>query len=340
MLMMIATSHIAFAAGTPANTSISNIVTLAYDVGGVAQPVITSNAAIFLVDTKVDLTVMEKDAHPTIVLPGQAATVASFTVTNQSNLVQDYALTGGNITSIPAVPVFGLADTFDATACNTFVETNGIAGYQAGADIATFIDELAPDASQDVYVVCNIPTGLVSDNQAVIELAAVAHVGGAAGLGAAMAQSVGANTAGNDIVFADAATPANADGTLPLQIAGDATAFAHDAFRVAAAVANVIKSATCSPAPANCSEAKTGTVIAYKILVNVTGTGTATALVITDPLPANVSYVPNSITVDGGARTDAADADNSQFSANTVTVSLGNIASPATITILFKATID
>lgn len=328
----------AHAAGTPANTSISNIATLNYDVAGVAQNNISSPAAVFLVDNKVNLTVIESNNNPTVVTPLQNGAITTFIITNNGNASQDYALTGGNVAGAPVL--FGVAETFNVNACNTFVENGANIGYQASQDIANFIDELAADASATVYVVCNIGTQ-VSNDQAVIELTATTRVAGTVGLGAAITQTVGIdNPAAVDIVFSDPASLANASGTLPAQIARDATAFARDAYRVAATVANVIKTATCTPAPANCSQAKTGTVITYQLQVNVIGTGSAAGLIINDPLPSNITYVGNSITVGGVSRTDVADIDNSQFLSNTITVNLGNVTAPASFTIQFKASIN
>jgi len=83
-----------------------------------------------------------------------------------------------------------------------------------------------------------------------------------------------------------------------------------------------------------------GAVMTYQITATLTGTGTAANLVLTDPLPAETTYVPGSITVDGTARTDAIDADNAQFFASTISVSLGDVASPANVVITFRATIN
>jgi hypothetical protein len=65
-------------------------------------------------------------------------------------------------------------------------------------------------------------------------------------------------------------------------------------------------------------------------------------LVITDPLPAMTAYVPGSMVVNGLAQTDAADADSAQFIAatQTVSVSLGNVVSPANVVLVFRATIN
>ena len=334
--LLVISSHAVFAAGTPANTLISNTATLVYDVNGVSQPNITSPAATFLVDNKVNLGVATSNS-PTIVTPAQLKAVTTFTVTNFGNAVQDYALTGGNVAGAPTV--FGLVDNFNALACSTFAETNGTAGYQAGADTATFIDELAADASQDVYIVCDIPAGQLSNDQAVTELTAVTRAGGTSGLGAVLTQTAGVdNPAAVDIVFADPDTlAANANGTIPRQIPRDATAFARDAYRVAAVTANVNKTATCSPTPSDCSQAKTGTVITYQIQVNVTGSGTANGLIVTDPLPSDITYVVGTLNV-------APAAVSTSVTAGTATIDLGNVAvtpaTPKTFIITLKASIN
>ena len=54
----------AVAAGTVANTTISNTATVNYTVGGVAQTPITSNTSTFLVDRKVNLNVTAGTAPP------------------------------------------------------------------------------------------------------------------------------------------------------------------------------------------------------------------------------------------------------------------------------------
>lgn len=340
----------AVAAGVASGTVISNSATINYSVGAVIQPAITSDAdsniagvqsTDFVVDNKINLTVIEADANFTSVVAGQLAAVTTFTVTNNGNTVQDYSLNG---VSGVAGTVFGVANSFTATACITRVETDNIAGYSV-ADTTTFIDELAPDASRTVYVVCNIPTGIANNDQSVTQLTATTLSGGAVGLGAAVSE-VNPNTqSGVEAVFADPATVASPDGTIPLQLARDATAFARDAFRVAGASVSVVKTATCSPAPADCSQAAPETIITYQLLVNVLGAGVASNLVITDSLAANlnfVTYQAGSITVNGVTKTDASDADEANYAgttADTVTVNLGNPTAPATFNIQFKAKI-
>ena len=342
-LSLLACNNV-FAAGTLANTSISNVATLAYDVNGVSQADITSPATSFVVDRKINLAEAEVAGTPSIVGPGQAVAVTTFAVTNTGNDTQDFSLATANLPNGTIIfnnlPPF--SDSFDATGCAAFAESGANAGYQVAEDITTFIDELAPDLTKTVYVVCSIPPAQAINTVAVVSLSATALVGGSTGTqgGALTNDALSPNTAGVDTVFANPPLIASADGTIPAQAGGNATAIARDAYRVVSVATNVTKSATCSPTPANCSEAKTGTVITYQLLISVTGSGSADGLVITDPIPANLSYVANSTTVGGSPRTDAIDADNTQFSANTLTVNFGSVVAPANLTIQFNATIN
>jgi fimbrial isopeptide formation D2 family protein len=332
--------NIALASGTLANTPISNTATLAYDVNGVVQATITSPAATFVVDRKINLAVGEVGGAPSIVGPGQAIAVTTFTVTNTGNDTQDFSLVTANLPNgtiiFNNIPPF--SDSFDATGCAAFVESLAAPnGYTPGVDIATFIDELAPDSTKTVYVVCSIPPAQAINTVSVVSLTATALIGGTAGTqgGALTNDALTPNTAGVDTVFANPALTLSADGTIPAQAGGNALATAHDAYRVVSVATNVTKTATCSPAPADCSAAKTGTVITYQLLINITGSGSADALVITDPLPANLTYSgslvvpPSAVSSDFGVTTP-----------NTLTVNMGSVVAPATLTIQFKATIN
>jgi uncharacterized repeat protein (TIGR01451 family) len=172
--------------------------------------------------------------------------------------------------------------------------------------------------------------------------------------GAAIVATAGANTQGTvDIVFADVAGTEDA--------ARDAMHSAHNTYLIATPALSVTKTVPTKLDPMGGSVVMPGTVLTYQITVALTGAGTVTNLVITDPLPANTTYKPNTITVacntgtytvvgacsgitipqPATAKTDTnADADSADFTANTVTVSLGNVVAPANFVITFKATIN
>ena len=291
----------AHAVGTASGTTVSNQATLSYSVGVVPQTPIASSptgigpalATTFLVDNRVNLTVTTTDATFVSVVPGSVVQVTTFSVTNTGNTVQDFALASGQEAN--GTVLFGGTDNFDATACAQFVESGVTVGYQAGADTATFIDELAADASRTVYVVCSIPAGQVNSDNAVVSLIATARAGGAAGLGAVLTQTAGANTAGVDIVFGDAA------GTDDL--ARDAAHSSRSAYRVVSAALSVAKTATliCDPFnsttnPKNIPAA----IVRWTITITNTGAASATLSTVTDAISASTTFDANLVTGAGG----------------------------------------
>ena len=322
-----------YAAGTPVGTNISNTATLNYDVGAVPQSPVTSNSASFLVDNKINLTVITLDTTEVGAGAGQTGVATTFSVTNTGNATQDYAL-ASTITGI-ANPFGGGPDVFDPTACSIHVEDGATSGYQAGQDLVTFVGNLAPDTSKTVYLVCDIPAGALPNQVSAVALTATTRAAGSSATGV-LTQTVGAdNPAAVDIVFADIQAPlAGTSDALR-----DAAASAASAYKIGLSVI-LNKTVVCAPTPACTLNFKPGDTVTYQIHVNVSGAGTANNLLVNDPIPANLTYTPGSITVGGAPRTDATDADNADFTANAVNVNLGNVLSPNTFLIQFKAVIQ
>ena len=85
----------AFAAGTTAGSTITNNVTVNFQVGGVSQTSVSASNS-FTVDRKVNFTVAEDGSSTTQVSPGQLAAVTAFIVSNTSNAPLDFALAAAN----------------------------------------------------------------------------------------------------------------------------------------------------------------------------------------------------------------------------------------------------
>jgi uncharacterized repeat protein (TIGR01451 family) len=87
-----------------------------------------------------------------------------------------------------------------------------------------------------------------------------------------------------------------------------------------------------------------GARINYSIAVSATGTGTAAAAVFSDDIPANTTYVPGTLRLNGAGLTDGADVDAGDFSATPtarVRVTLGNLTQASgSQTIEFAVTIN
>ena len=82
----------AYANGTASGTNITNQATVDYSVGGVTQTTITSPAASFVVDTRIDFNVTELGGTATQTTPGLVNVVTRFQLTNTGNSTQGYVL--------------------------------------------------------------------------------------------------------------------------------------------------------------------------------------------------------------------------------------------------------
>ncbi|HET9480817.1 MAG TPA: hypothetical protein VFP98_03605 [Candidatus Polarisedimenticolia bacterium] len=86
-----------------------------------------------------------------------------------------------------------------------------------------------------------------------------------------------------------------------------------------------------------------GTVLTYTVVVTNNGGGDAASVVLTDAIPANTTYVPGSITLNGVLKTDAGLDDEGDFNATTagaVTVNIGTVAAAGVVTVTFQVTIN
>lgn len=332
----------ALAAGTTAGTSITNNATVNYQVGGVAQNAVSDGDTI-LVDRRIDLTVAEVGNVTTTVVPGQSAAVTTFTLQNTSNAVLDFALTASQTSGGTAS--HGGTDNFDVTGVTIYRDTNTNGTYDAGTDTAvTYIDELAADSTVTLFVVANVPLGRATNDVANVNLQATAREGGGAGsLGLAITQTSGANTAGVDTVFADAAGTATGDGIR------DGSSSDNDDYTIVTATITVDKRSTVISDPVNGStnpKLIPGAVVEYCIAVsNAAGGADASSISITDVLPANITYVASSIRLNGTTTGLTCNADGSaggSYTAGTRTVAgtIASVTAGSTRTVVFRATID
>ena len=301
------------AAGTLSGVSIDNLATLNYSVGTVIQPAIGSSATgntagagtatSFVVDNKVNLTLTETGNVVTSVSPGSVNQVTTFTVTNLGNTAQGYTFAAANQLAGSAV-IGGIADTIDVSNFRVFVDSNSNGIYDPLVDTATTLLTLAPDATRAVFVVADIPVGATNGQQANITLTATTTTTGTT---TPVVATVGADTAGVDIVFADALTAELAFvGASP---ARDAAATARDAYRIASAVISVTKTSTlmCDPFNGSSADRKNipGAIVRWTITIsNAAGaTTSATLAQVSDTLNANTTFDANLVTGAGAPAT-------------------------------------
>lgn len=312
-MLLVGAQQAMAASGTKAGTQVNDSASVSFTVGGVAQtsqPNPNTPVALFKVDRRIDVTVTSDDPSSSVdVAPKATGQVLTFTVTNSTNDYMDYALAVAN----------GSGDDFDPTSPNVFVESGATLGYQPLEDTATFIDELAEDASIKVYVVSTIPdvngTTIIDGSTGALVLTATAHAGndGTTGgaIGALSTNDSGSADVANTVqnVFADAAgsTDAAKDGAFSVSAQ----------YKIASAAIAITKASFVLWDPVNLytnPKAIPGAVMVYCIEVKNTGGTDATSVSVSDPLDlVHQTYVSESIHVATGTahvNCDAATLDN------------------------------
>lgn len=338
--LLAAGSPLAFAAGTLADTTIQNVATVNFSVGGTAQTVQQNNptSAQFKVDRLVTFTVTAN--APSVSVPAnKTGAVLSYTVTNNSNDTLDFSV---------AALQEGTND-FSATGVSVFVETAG-PGFDPLADTQTWIDELAPGASKVVYIVGDIPSTALNGQEDQYYLVATAGEGGtAATQGADLTDGVADTAMGVENVFGEGVSGgASTDGD------NDGVNSAQSGYLVQATTIAVDKKYFVIDDPINGTTspyAIPGATILYCITVTNGGVQQADGVTITDVIPTGTTFVNGSIetfanvaivcnNTEVGTGTGVTDA--SGYTPGTTTVSTSNGAVPAgeKTSTIFKVTIN
>jgi uncharacterized repeat protein (TIGR01451 family) len=334
------TATTASAAGTTAGSTITNNVTVNFQVGGVSQTSVSASNS-FTVDRRVNFTVAEEGNATTQVSPGQLAAVTSFIVTNTTNAPLDFALAATN--RVGGAAAHGGTDNFDVSNLRIYADTNNDGDYDAGTDLlVTYLDQVAADANSRVFVVVDVPLGRSTNDVAGVRLTGTAAEATAAGsLGAVVTQTAGANTAGVDTVFADTAA---ADGN----IARDGIHFDEDDYTILAANLSATKTSRVISDPLNLTtnpKMIPGAVVEYCISVtNAAGSASASNVAISDTLPAQTTYEPTfGVLVNGTVTGSTCNADGAIAGAHAsgvVSGTIPSVAAGAVRTVLFRVTIN
>jgi uncharacterized repeat protein (TIGR01451 family) len=317
--LIVATATIGFsspvmAAGTAAGTTISNTATATYNDPTGTPVVVPSNRVDIKVDELLDVTVATADPGDVVVTPSSTNRVLSFTVTNTGNGSEAFRLT-------PTSTIGG--DQFDPTATSVVLDTNGNGVYDAGVDTVYTPGSndpvLAPDASVRVFVLSTIPAGVNNLDRSIVELTAAATTG----TGAPGTSFAGRGQGGGDAVVG----ATGADGV------------DRGRYVVQTASISFVKSAVIAD-PFGGTKSVPGSIITYTLVATITGTGSLVNAEIADPIPANTTYQPGSITLEGSGLTDATDGDVGQLNNNAISVGLGTVIGGQTRTITFRVRIN
>ena len=328
---ILSMSQESVAQGVEAGTSIINIATVSYSIDSNPQASIDSSPTgntvsgpgngqptQFIVDRKIDLLVTgNTNAN---VNPGDTQAEVTFTLQNEGNAIQEFALQIDNLVSL---------DNFDPNSCN--YEVTGVTGTPvSGVVLPTNGNiKLSPDQQASVSIKCDIPLDnagnpILTGHTAQVGLIATAEknangtdavetstIDNANSIETVFADGEGTNDLNNDAMHSDRRTYIASTGTLPPVLTMDKS------------IVSVVD-------PNGGNTAITGSEVTYKIQVNTSGTGSIDNVVITDPTPADMTYKTNSITLNNSNQSDASDAnDNTDFgisNVDTATINLGNFA--------------
>jgi uncharacterized repeat protein (TIGR01451 family) len=312
------------AVGTAAGTPISNSASVTADVAGIPVSV-TSNVDVIVVEELLDTDVTLQSAGNVLTPSPATDRVLAFRVTNIGNGVDTVALTG-----VGAIA----GDDFDPAVTSLVLDANGNGVYDPGVDTpyAAGLNDPVLDANDPaaddvvVFLLASIPAALADGNLGFARLQGTSTTGSGApgtviaggGDGGAIDAVVGPGGAQDD---------------------------AQGAYQVSSVQLQIAKSSSVAD-PFGGAQPLPGATITYTFVVTATGSGDAANVVVTDPIPANTTYVAGSMTLDAVAQTDASDAptDDADFSVSTpgaITVGLGTLpAGGPARTVTFAVTID
>lgn len=309
------------AAGTAAGTLIRNTAIVSYSQNGKSNAV-SASAPPVVVGKVISVLVTSQDTAPIPSSSPDTDKPTTFLVTNTGNGTETFSLSRTNTIS---------GDQFDPGNSPNgaiWLESGRQAGFQASGPNADTLYvpgsndvTLAADASRQAYLLSTIPAGQST---------------GAFGKAALIASSTTPGAAGSP--------PGRLLGTFggvqTVVGAGSAQSTGVGNYLIAAVSVGLAKSVASVRDPNGGTRVMSGAVLTYRLVLSLVGSGVASGVAVNDPLPAALAYVPGSITVDGAARTDAADADEVSFAGGAVLANFGNVSAPATRVIEFKATVN
>lgn len=300
----------AMAGGVAAGSLIENTASATYTANSTPQTV-DSNTVVLKVDEVLDVATASQESGP---VSATTTAVLRYKITNTGNGPEAFTLTAN-----PAVS----GNAFNATVTGLAIDVNNNGIYDAGVDTdltnGANSASLPAEASLNLLVLVTVPGSAAPNATSKVELTATSTTG----TGAPGTLFAGQGLAGGDAVVGLSTALQTAQATLTVNkvlVALTKSAVVADPFGGA------------RPVPA--------AIITYRIVADVTGSGSVTGLNITDAIPTGTTYQPGTLTLEGAGLTDGADADAGTASASGIAVQLGTVAAGAQRTVSFKVKIN
>jgi hypothetical protein len=309
-LYALVLTPLADARGTPAGTVITNEAHLNYSQGGVVGAVARSNTVQLTVHEVIDVSVQSLDAAGVATGSPDINVPLTFRVTNLGNALSSYRLDrvtpdrAGDFNPPPASvgAIFienGLQPGFQATGPNADLR------YISGVHDLS----MAPDSSYTIYLVSDLQANLAEGHRGRSTLRATSNIAGAAGA-APGSLMTSVSSGGNGAVIGASSAVSQATGT----------------YIVAGTRVVMTKTQVGVRAPDGGKSFIPGAQADYLIEILVLGTsGQITDFELVDPLPSNLRYVSNSLTINGTTKTDGLDTDEAHVVNEVLKVRLGTL---------------
>lgn len=327
-VLALAVPQSALAAGADTNygTTITNSVTIQYGSG--PSTITTSTSVDFLVDRVLDWTIAPSAAATVGVFPGSTGNAIAFSIQNVTNGTVDLLLSFTALADAPSTVALyaddgGTPGVFDGT--DTLLPAGG-GGF--------YLDEVVEDGAPTVFIVVDVAAAATTVDLYSYEISSTPREGGGAGLGAVLADDSGSADISTQVqnVYNDGAGYNDA--------AGDLVYTAYAAFQVVVPSLTATKTALVTSDPVNGAvnpKAIPGATVHYTISITNTGTAAATAVNITDDIPANTTFAGGLVLTNPGVGGTEAYVVGPPAQ---VTVTGESIAAGTTMTLEFDVTID
>jgi uncharacterized repeat protein (TIGR01451 family) len=302
---------------TGAGITISNTAQVGYSVGGASQTPVNSTAAQFVVDHKVRPVVTRLDAGNVSVVAGSTDQYLTFQILNDGN-------TAAGTTDFDLSSVAGGALNMGVI---TYYEEDGTnVGFQPAEDVLVTTISLARDTSTTVYLVGTTPGGAAAGQLGPYDLIA----------SSTLSEAASDNPAVSDDVYADGAGSATGD------IEYDGRHSARGTFEVVTVSLTATKTSAVIDDYVNTAApyfAIPNALVRYTLVVtNTSAVLGATGVTISDTIPANTTYVADSVTIGGTGYADG--SAQVTYAGGALTINAGNLAASGSVTITFDVTID
>ncbi len=311
MALLSAYASGARAADAAAGTLVTNTAQVQYTEG--ASVLSQTASANFTVDQLVNVTVTWQNTSPVSVVDGAAQQALSFLVTNTGN--------GPDVFKLADTLVTPSGASFTPAGCLVYFDTANTGVYNSSDVLYTpgsNDPSLVQNAAVKMLIVCNVPNTAADLSQGQMQLGATSNT--VSGLHNV---NTGGGVGGVDAIAGLTGGIGTSTGTYVV----------HE---VALAY---VKSAAVS-APGGGNQPVSGATVTYTLTVTPSGSATAGSVVVTDPVPANTTFVPGSLLLNGTA-VAAGTGDYNVTTPGAVTVKLGNVAGSAIAQIVkFQVTIN